>query len=74
MIERPPSANSPHVISQVVVPYNYPEFTTRRVFVSEWIDGEKLSQSKADDVQDLVNVGVTACETMHLIRERERER
>ncbi|CAN0093839.1 unnamed protein product [Ectocarpus sp. 6 AP-2014] len=47
-------------IKQVVVPFNYPEFTTRRVFVSEWIDGEKLSQSKADDVQDLVNVGVTA--------------
>lgn len=47
---------------QVVVPFNYPEFTTRRVFVSEWIDGEKLSQSQADDVQDLVNVGVTACE------------
>lgn len=46
----------------MVVPFNYPEFTTRRVFVSEWIDGEKLSQSKADDVQDLVNVGVTACE------------
>lgn len=32
------------------------------MFVSEWIDGEKLSQSQADDVQDLVNVGVTACE------------
>lgn len=50
------------LVSQVVVPFNYPEFTTRRVFVSEWIDGEKLSQSKADDVQDLVNVGVTACQ------------
>lgn len=49
-----------------MVPYNYPEFTTRRVFVSEWIDGEKLSQSKADDVQDLVNVGVTACQCICL--------
>lgn len=53
-----------------MVPYNYPEFTTRRVFVSEWIDGEKLSQSEADDVQDLVNVGVTACEdTEHTLRQ-----
>ncbi|CAM9813165.1 unnamed protein product [Discosporangium mesarthrocarpum] len=47
-------------IKQVVVPRNYPEYTSRRVFVSEWIEGEKLSQSTADDVQDLVNVGVTA--------------
>lgn len=50
---------------------NYPEYTTRRVFVSEWIDGEKLSQSKADDVQDLVNVGVTACERYGDVEKRE---
>lgn len=57
----------------MVVPFNYPEFTTRRVFVSEWIDGEKLSQSKADDVQDLVNVGVTACKRERARQERETE-
>eukprot|EP00953_Heterococcus_sp_UTEX-ZZ885_P003977 2647-Heterococcus_DN1.PRE.1 len=45
---------------QVVVPFNYPEFTARRVFTAEWIDGEKLSQSKADDVGQLINVGVIA--------------
>ncbi|CAM9313370.1 unnamed protein product [Chrysoparadoxa australica] len=45
-------------IKQIVVPTNYPEWTTRRVFTSEWIDGEKLSQSTASDVGDLVNVGV----------------
>lgn len=28
--------------------------------MTEWIDGEKLSQSTADDVQELVNVGVVA--------------
>ena len=47
-------------IKNVIVPKNYPEWTTRKAFVTEWIDGEKLSQSTADDVQDLVNVGVVA--------------
>jgi predicted unusual protein kinase regulating ubiquinone biosynthesis (AarF/ABC1/UbiB family) len=28
------------------------------IFVVEWIEGEKLSQSKADDVGALVNLGV----------------
>lgn len=30
----------------------------RRVHTAQWIDGEKLSQSKADDVGALVNLGV----------------
>jgi len=47
-------------IKNIIVPKNYPELTRRKVFVTEWIDGEKLSQSTADDVQDLVNVGVVA--------------
>lgn len=46
------------VLPMVVIPKNYPEFTSRRVHVAEWIDGEKLSQSKADDVGALVNLGV----------------
>lgn len=46
------------VLPMVVIPKNYPKFTSRRVHVAEWIDGEKLSQSKADDVGALVNLGV----------------
>jgi len=46
------------VLDMVVIPKNYPEFTARRVHVAEWIDGEKLSQSTADDVGALVNLGV----------------
>ena len=46
------------VLPMVVIPKNYPDFTSRRVHVAEWIDGEKLSQSKADDVGALVNLGV----------------
>ena len=45
-------------LPQVVVPATFHEFTSRRVLTSEWLDGEKLSQSEADDVGKLVNVGV----------------
>lgn len=46
------------VLPMVVIPVNYPKYTSRRVHVAEWIDGEKLSQSSADDVSALVNLGV----------------
>lgn len=46
------------VLPMVVIPKNYPDYTSRRVHVAEWIEGEKLSQSSADDVGALVNLGV----------------
>ena len=45
-------------LPQVVVPKTYEEFTSRRVLTTQWLEGEKLSQSQADDVGKLVNVGV----------------
>lgn len=45
-------------LPRVVIPTNFPEFTSRRVHTAEWVDGEKLSQSTADDVGELVNLGV----------------
>jgi len=45
-------------LPRVVIPKNYPRYTTRRVHVAEWVEGEKLSQSNAGDVLDLVNLGV----------------
>ncbi|MCO5577899.1 hypothetical protein L7F22_031734 [Adiantum nelumboides] len=42
----------------VVVPKTYSKYTSRRVLTTQWINGEKLSQSTVDDVGDLVNVGV----------------
>lgn len=45
-------------LPQIVVPATYTAYTSRRVLTSEWLDGEKLSQSGADDVGTLVNVGV----------------
>ena len=46
------------VLPMVVIPNNFPQYTSRRVHVAEWVEGEKLSQSKADDVGALVNLGV----------------
>eukprot|EP00249_Psilotum_nudum_P018128 c26650_g1_i1 orf=156-2624(+) len=45
-------------LPQVVVPKTYSQYTSRRVLTTQWIEGEKLSQSTASDVGDLVNVGV----------------
>ncbi|KAG8369716.1 hypothetical protein BUALT_Bualt14G0042800 [Buddleja alternifolia] len=43
---------------QVVVPKTYQKYTARKVLTTQWIDGEKLSQSTESDVGELVNVGV----------------
>lgn len=56
------------VLPMVVIPENYPNYTSRRVHVAEWIDGEKLSSSKADDVGALVNLGVITYLTQLLDR------
>ncbi|CAL1354437.1 unnamed protein product [Linum trigynum] len=45
-------------LPQVVVPATYLKYTTRKVLTTQWIDGEKLSQSTESDVGSLVNVGV----------------
>lgn len=45
-------------LPQVVVPKTYEKYTSRKVLTTQWIDGEKLSQSTEGDVGELVNVGV----------------
>ncbi|KAJ0966568.1 hypothetical protein J5N97_023485 [Dioscorea zingiberensis] len=45
-------------LPQVVVPKTYHKYTSRKVLTTQWIDGEKLSQSTESDVGELVNVGV----------------
>jgi hypothetical protein len=37
----------------IMVPASYAEATTRRVLCTQWIEGEKLSESNADDVRQL---------------------
>lgn len=46
------------MLPMVVIPYSLPQYTSRRVHMAEWIEGEKLSQSTEDDVGALVNLGV----------------
>ncbi|XP_043706526.1 uncharacterized protein sll0005-like [Telopea speciosissima] len=45
-------------LPQVVIHKTYDKYTSRKVLTTEWIEGEKLSQSKESDVGELVNVGV----------------
>ncbi|XP_058095034.1 uncharacterized protein LOC131240665 [Magnolia sinica] len=45
-------------LPQVVVPMTYQKYTSRKVLTTQWVDGEKLSQSTESDVGELVNVGV----------------
>ncbi|PWZ27323.1 Uncharacterized protein sll0005 [Zea mays] len=45
-------------LPQVVVPKTYHKYTSRKVLTTQWIEGEKLSQSTEDDVGSLVSVGV----------------
>eukprot|EP00930_Biecheleria_cincta_P039715 TRINITY_DN27276_c0_g1_i1.p1 TRINITY_DN27276_c0_g1~~TRINITY_DN27276_c0_g1_i1.p1 ORF type:complete len:869 (+),score=177.22 TRINITY_DN27276_c0_g1_i1:38-2608(+) len=47
-------------LERVKVPKNYAQYCCRKVHVAEWIEGEKLSQSGATDIRELVNVGVVA--------------
>ncbi|KAJ6826825.1 uncharacterized protein M6B38_369305 [Iris pallida] len=45
-------------LPQVVVPKTYQKYTSRKVLTTQWVEGEKLSQSAESDVGELVNVGV----------------
>lgn len=45
-------------LPQVVVPKTYRQLTSRKVLTTEWLEGEKLARSSAEDVGDLVNLGV----------------
>ncbi|PIN15423.1 putative unusual protein kinase [Handroanthus impetiginosus] len=45
-------------LPQVVVPKTYGKYTARKVLTTQWVEGEKLSQSTESDVGELVNVGV----------------
>jgi len=48
------------ILPTIVIPQAFPALTSRRVLTAEWVAGEKLAESKADDVGDLVDLGVIA--------------
>ena len=45
-------------LPRVVVPKKYSKYTSWKVITIEWVEGEKLSQRKTNDVGELLNVGV----------------
>lgn len=54
---------------QVVIPRTYSKYTSRKVLTTQWVDGEKLSQSTESDVGELVNVGVICyLKQVHLLK------
>jgi aarF domain-containing kinase len=44
-------------VRDVLIPAVYPQYTSRRVLVTEWVDGVKLSECTPDQVKDLLEVG-----------------
>jgi len=44
-------------IRDVMVPKVYDDYTTRRVLVSQWIDGRKLSDCEPAEVAELIEIG-----------------
>ena len=44
-------------VRDVWIPAVYPQYTSRRVLVTEWVDGVKLSECTPDQVRDLLEVG-----------------
>ena len=40
----------------VYIPYVYQEYSTRRLLVSEWVDGIKLTQAAPEDIRRLTKV------------------
>lgn len=47
-------------ITDVYVPDVYLEYCTRRILVSEWIDGVKLSTCEPEEIRELVGIGQEA--------------
>eukprot|EP00898_Chlorokybus_atmophyticus_P000394 jgi/Chlat1/1355/Chrsp119S01778 len=42
------------ILENITVPRVFPQYTTRKVLTTAWVDGEKLSESNASDVAPLV--------------------
>ena len=48
----------PRLKGQIYIPEVYHEFTTRKVIVSEWVEGNKLASSSPDVIERLTKVGL----------------
>merc|ERR1719353_1852135 len=47
-------------VTDVAVPRVYDEFTSRRLLVSEWVDGVKLSECDPEEIRELTKIGQEA--------------
>jgi predicted unusual protein kinase regulating ubiquinone biosynthesis (AarF/ABC1/UbiB family) len=47
-------------VKEVYVPKGYPELSTRKVMVTEWMDGVKLSDCEPAEIRELIKVGQEA--------------
>lgn len=47
-------------VKGVTVPKVYEELCTRRILVSEWMDGKKLSEAETDDIARVTGVAQEA--------------
>ena len=56
-------------VSDVIVPRVYERYTTRRLLISEWIDGVKLAQCSNEEIRDLIAIG-QECFLVQLLQER----
>ena len=57
----------PHLGGKIYVPVVYHEFTTRKIIVSEWVEGEKLASSTPDIIERLTKVGIECFLTQLLV-------
>ncbi|KAI5068073.1 hypothetical protein GOP47_0016418 [Adiantum capillus-veneris] len=53
-------------LPNIVVPAVYMQYTSRKVLTTQWVEGEKLSDSKAGDLLQLVKVALN-CYLMQLL-------
>lgn len=47
-------------VKGIVVPKVYQDMCTRRILVSEWMDGVKLSECESDEIADITNIAQEA--------------
>jgi predicted unusual protein kinase regulating ubiquinone biosynthesis (AarF/ABC1/UbiB family) len=47
-------------VTGVYVPEVFPELSTRKVLVSEWVDGVKLSECEPEEIKELIAIGQEA--------------
>ena len=44
-------------VTDVRVPKVWDEYTTRKMLVSEWVEGRKLSECEPEEIRDLIAIG-----------------